>query len=83
MLWRIIIKDRKIQGIELFVKEEEKTEPLELKVPVIYEEKFSKPGSVEELIKAFKIPSQLPEEKEEGFLYVRIVYLIAKNSNHP
>ncbi|MFX1281803.1 MAG: hypothetical protein ACFFA3_20810 [Promethearchaeota archaeon] len=62
---RLIIKDRKIQGIELFVKEEEKSEPLELKVPVIYEKKFSKPGSVEELIKAFKIPSQLPEEKEE------------------
>ena len=61
---RLIIKDRKIQGIELFVKEEDKSEPLELKVPVIYEEKFSKPGSVEELIKAFKIPSQLPEEKE-------------------
>jgi hypothetical protein len=62
---RLIIKDRKIQGIELYVKDEDKSPPLELKIPVIYEEKFSKPGSIEGLIKAFQIPNQLPEDNNK------------------
>ncbi len=59
---RLIIKDRKIQGIELYIKKEDKTSPLELKVPLIHEEKLNKPGSIEDLIKAFKILDQIPEE---------------------
>ena len=62
---RLIIKDRKIQGIELYIKEEDKSPPLELKIPVIYEEKINKPGSIEKLIKAFQIPNQLPEDNNE------------------
>ncbi|MFX1427769.1 MAG: hypothetical protein ACFFBE_15050 [Promethearchaeota archaeon] len=62
---RLIIKDRKIQGIELFVRTEDKSTPLELKIPVIFEEKLSKPGSVKDLIKAFQIPSQILEENDE------------------
>jgi hypothetical protein len=62
---RLIIKDRKIQGIELYTKIDEKTSPLELQVPLIHEEKLNKPGSLEDLIKAFKIPDQLPEENKE------------------
>ena len=62
---RLIIKDRKIQGIELYVREEDKSPPLELKIPVIYEEKINKPGSIEKLIKAFQIPNQLPEDNKE------------------
>ncbi|MFW9940971.1 MAG: hypothetical protein ACFFFT_08015 [Candidatus Thorarchaeota archaeon] len=59
---RLIIKDRKIQGIELYIKKDDEVSPLKLKVPLIYEEKYNKQGSLEDLIKAFKIPDQLPEE---------------------
>ena len=62
---RLIIKDRKIQGLELYIKKDDKSTPLELLVPVIYEEKFNKPGSLEDLIRAFKIPDQLPKENME------------------
>jgi hypothetical protein len=62
---RLIIKDRKIQGIELYVREEDKSPPLELKIPVIYEEKINKPGSIDKLVEAFHIPSQLPEDNSE------------------
>jgi len=62
---RLIIKDRKIQGLELYIKKDDKSTPLELQVPVIYEEKFNKPGSLEDLIRAFKIPDQLPKDNME------------------
>jgi len=62
---RLIIKDRKIQGLELYIKKDDKSTPLELQVPVIYEEKFNKPGSLENLIRAFKIPDQLPKDNTE------------------
>lgn len=62
---RLIIKDRKIQGLELYIKKDDKSSPMELQIPVIYEEKFNKPGSLEDLIRAFKIPDQLPEENKE------------------
>ena len=58
---RLVIKDRKIQGIELYIHKEDKSPPLESQIPVIYEEKFSKPGSFDVLIKAFRIPDKLPE----------------------
>jgi hypothetical protein len=62
---RLIIKDRKIQGIELYVKEEDKSTPLELQIPIIHEEKINKFGSIEDIIRAFQIPNQLPEELSE------------------
>ncbi len=61
---RLIIKERKIQGIELFIYKTDKSSPLELKIPIIYEEKFNKPGSIDTLVKAFKIPDQLPEQNQ-------------------
>ncbi len=61
---RIIIKDRKIQGIELYINKDDRSPPLELKIPLIYEEKFSKPGSIKNLTKAFQIPDKLPEEND-------------------
>ncbi len=61
---RLIIKERKIQGIELFIYKNDKSSPLELKIPIIYEEKFNKPGSINTLVKAFKIPDQLPEQNQ-------------------
>ncbi|MFX1574544.1 MAG: hypothetical protein ACFFB0_17525 [Promethearchaeota archaeon] len=61
---RLIIKDRKIQGIELYIHKDDKSPPLESQIPVLYEEKYSKPGSFNALIKAFKIPDKLPEDTE-------------------
>ncbi|MHA1932946.1 MAG: hypothetical protein ACW96X_10420, partial [Promethearchaeota archaeon] len=62
---RLIIKDRKIQGLELYSSKDDISSPLELKIPVIFEEKFSKPGSIKNLIKAFKIPDVIPEENDK------------------
>ncbi|MEE9377663.1 MAG: hypothetical protein V3V33_06465 [Candidatus Lokiarchaeia archaeon] len=57
---RIIIKERNIQGIELFVDENDKSPSLKIEIPLIYEEKFNKPGSINSLVKAFQIPKKLP-----------------------
>lgn len=63
---RLIIKERKIQGIELFIHEDDKSPSLKIEIPVIYEDKFNKPGSINSLIKAFQIPKKLQvEDKEE------------------
>ncbi|MFX1454646.1 MAG: hypothetical protein ACFFDB_04665 [Promethearchaeota archaeon] len=61
---RLIIKDRKIQGIELYVNKDDKPPSLELKIPVIKEEKFNKPGSMKALVDAFKISDNLEEESK-------------------
>lgn len=61
---RLIIKERKIQGIELYIDEKDRAPSLKLKVPVIFEEKFSKPGKLKDLIKAFQIPKQISQDKE-------------------
>ncbi|MFX0032010.1 MAG: hypothetical protein ACFE8E_00600 [Candidatus Hodarchaeota archaeon] len=59
---RFVVKDRAIQGLELFTPEYEKYDTLELKIPVISEEKFSKEGNIDSLIKSFNIPDKLIEE---------------------
>jgi hypothetical protein len=61
---RLIIKDRKIQGIELYINKDDRSPSLELQIPLIYEEKFSKPGSIKELTISFQIPDKLPEEND-------------------
>ena len=61
---RLIIKDRKIQGIELYVNKDDNSPPLELQIPVIFEEKYNKPGTIKALINAFQIPDRMPEETE-------------------
>lgn len=61
---RLIIKERKIQGIELFISEDDKSSSLKIEIPLIYEEKYSKPGAIDSLIKAFQIPKKLPEKSE-------------------
>ena len=61
----MIIKDRKIQGLELFINKDDKSTPMKLEIPVILEEKFSKSHSLEDLIKAFKIPENLSEDRKE------------------
>ena len=62
---RLIIKNRKIQGIELYINKDDRSPSLELQIPLIYEEKFSKPGSIKDLINAFKNPDKLTEENEK------------------
>ena len=61
---RLIIHDRKVQGIELYIHEKDKSEiqSLEVNIPIFPEEKYSKPGSVDSLMNAFQIPDELPEE---------------------
>ncbi|MFW9825302.1 MAG: hypothetical protein ACFFE4_20335 [Candidatus Thorarchaeota archaeon] len=61
---RLIIKDRQIQGIELYVNKDDKPPSLKLQIPVIKEKKYSKTGSMQELVVAFKIPDNLEEETE-------------------
>ncbi len=59
---RIIVRDKSLQGIELFIKEHEKVKILKLKVPTILEEKYNKSGNIASLFEAFKIPDSLPSE---------------------
>ena len=59
---RMIVRDKTLQGVELFVKEHEKVQTLSLKVPTIPEEKYNKPGKVESLFKAFQIPEELSSD---------------------
>ena len=60
---RVIVKDRAIQGIELFIPDYEKYDSIKLKVPVIPEEKFNRPGKIDSLIESFNIPEKIPDEK--------------------
>jgi len=62
---RLIMKDRKIQGLELFIHKDDKSPPLELKIPIIHEDKFSKPGSIDSLVKAFQFPDPISEQNEK------------------
>ena len=59
---RLIVKDRLIQGIELFVKQDDDAPILQIKTPIIEEEKLSKVGKLDDLIDAFEIPETLPDE---------------------
>ena len=61
---RLIIKERNIQGIELFIHKDDKSPTFKIDIPVIHEDKFSKPGSMKSLIKAFQIPKQMKISKE-------------------
>lgn len=62
---RLIIHDRKVQGIELYVHERDESQikSLEVNIPIFSEEKFKQQGSTETLLKAFQIPEELPEEE--------------------
>ncbi len=53
---RIIVKERKIQGIELYVPKEETSNPIQLEIPILPEERFSKSGDIKSIFDAFEIP---------------------------
>jgi hypothetical protein len=59
---RLIVKDRSIQGIELYIPNYEKVPSIELQIPIIEEDKISREGKIESLIKAFKIPERLSND---------------------
>lgn len=60
---RLIVKEKKVQGIELFTRKDDESPTLELNIPIIYEEKFSNVGSMDDLINAFEISDQLSDEE--------------------
>ncbi|MFX1233349.1 MAG: hypothetical protein ACFFBY_02225 [Promethearchaeota archaeon] len=59
---RFVVKDRAIQGLELFIPNYEKYEAIVLNIPIITEEKFSKEGKINSLIKSFNIPEKITDE---------------------
>ena len=64
---RIIVKDRVIQGIELFIRNNDEMPSLRIKSPIIHEDKISEEGDMEKLITSFEIPDSLPDiEATEG-----------------
>ncbi|MFX1259372.1 MAG: hypothetical protein ACFFAN_16070 [Promethearchaeota archaeon] len=62
---RTIMHNRRIQGIEIYVHKKAQSEAqlLELKIPVLYEDRFSKKGSIDALIEGFQIPDELPKKR--------------------
>ncbi|MFX0049316.1 MAG: hypothetical protein ACFE8G_14330 [Candidatus Hermodarchaeota archaeon] len=62
---RVVVKNRSIQGIELFVHNYDKIPVVQIKTPIIQEEKFSKEGDVNKLVSAFHIPESLPDVESE------------------
>jgi hypothetical protein len=61
---RILVRDRAIQGIELYTPYYEEDPTLRLEIPIIEEEKFSKEGNIKALLKAFQIPDSLPDDEK-------------------
>ncbi len=62
---RIIVRNRTIQGIELYVNNYENLPSLRIKSPIIHENKISNTGDMDTLMKAFQIPDSLPDVESE------------------
>ena len=62
---RIIVRNRTIQGIELYVNSFENLPSLRIKSPIIHEEKISNKGDMNKLMAAFQIPDSLPDEESD------------------
>ena len=62
---RIIVRNRTIQGIELYINSYEKIPSLRIKSPIIHEDKISNKGDMDTLTKAFNIPESLPDVESE------------------
>ncbi len=71
---RILIKNNKIEAIELFIKKEGIPPPLELEIPINKEEKFSKEQDFNSLLEAFHMPPPefTVEEQERMELFNKI-----------
>jgi len=59
---RVVVKNRSIQGIELFVHNYDKMPVVRIKTPIIHEEKISKERNIDKLLAAFDIPESLSDE---------------------
>ena len=62
---RIIVRNRTIQGIELYVNSYENLPTLRIKSPIIHEDKISNKGDMDKLMTAFQIPDTLPDVESE------------------
>jgi len=62
---RIIVRNRTIQGIELYVNSYENLPSLRIKSPIIHEDKISNKGDMDKLMAAFQIPDTLPDVESE------------------
>ena len=62
---RIIVRNRTIQGIELYINNYEKLPYLRIKSPIIQEERLSNKGDMDTLMAAFQIPDLLPDVESE------------------
>lgn len=62
---RIIVRNRTIQGIELYVNSYENLPSLRIKSPIIHEDKISNKGDVDKLMAAFQIPGSLPDVESQ------------------
>ncbi|MFW9952073.1 MAG: hypothetical protein ACFFKA_18285, partial [Candidatus Thorarchaeota archaeon] len=62
---RIVVQNRSIQGIELFVHDYDKTPVIQIRSPIIHEEKFTNKGDMNKLLSAFHIPESLPDVENE------------------
>ena len=59
---RLVVKNRKVQGIELYVPKDQDLPALKVDVPIIQEDRFTKKGEMDVLINAFQIPESLPDD---------------------
>ncbi|MBD3253594.1 MAG: hypothetical protein GF383_00795 [Candidatus Lokiarchaeota archaeon] len=61
---RLIVKDRVVQGLEIYIHQEDsgKIEKLESKVPVFPDERFNTERQIELLFNALDLPEDLPHE---------------------
>ena len=62
---RVVVKNRTIQGIELYVHKYDKLPVIRIKTPIIHEEKISNKGDMDKLMTAFQIPNSLPDVESE------------------
>ena len=62
---RIIVRNRTIQGIELYVNSYENLPSLRIKSPIIHEDKISNKGDMDSLMAAFQIPDSLPDVESD------------------
>jgi len=63
---RIIVRNRTIQGIELYVNSYEKLPYLRIKSPIFQEERISNKGDMDTLMAAFQIPESLPDDDDDS-----------------
>ena len=63
---RVIVKNRSIQGIELFVHKNDKMPVVHIKSPIIHEEKISNEGDMAKLLAAFQIPESQSNVENDG-----------------